>query len=261
MAWLTCLILLLVVSCPSPDPGRGTIQNNKAVGITYTGNMGVLISTDKTAVCIDGLHEYYGPPYLNPPDSILEKAFAKKSIFSRLQWLLFTHYHRDHFSGKLVKRFLQLSVDHKVIGAPQVIDSFSAAQTIIAWNKNGEILNDTLSFLRVKAFNIPHTWPQRHAKVQNIAFLVELNGTCILHVGDADTDVDAFNRSKPGKVDIVIVPAWFTDNEKGKKIIENLNAKKIIVTHIAPGEKSCNSFTIKNTETVFFETIGQVCSP
>jgi len=257
MNWLSYLLFILLVSCPASYTSDGKVQTNKSVSITYTGNMGVLISNDKTAVWIDGLHEYYGPEYLNPPDSILEKVFEKKDIFSRLQWLLFTHYHRDHFSAKLSKRFLQLFPAHKVIGAPQVIDSFSASHIINAWNKHGEILNDTASSLRIKAFNIPHTWPQRHTKVQNIAYLVELNGIRILHVGDADTDPGSFSFSQVDSIDVMIVPAWFLENENAKKIIEQLQAKKIIITHIAPGEKLKSSIGIKNTETILFYKISQ----
>jgi L-ascorbate metabolism protein UlaG (beta-lactamase superfamily) len=260
MTWPGFFLLFLLASCPTGNPRKDAKQNNNSISITYTGNMGVLISNEKAAVWIDGLHEYYGPEYLNPPDSILEKAFSKTTPFNHLQWLLFTHYHRDHFSKKLVNRFLQLAQNHKVVGAAQVVDSFSAKNVINAWDKNGEVLHDDSSSLRIKAFNIPHTWPQRHGKVQNIAYLAELNGVRILHVGDADTNPKAFEFLHPGSADIMIVPAWFINDEKGEKIIERLKAKKIVVTHIAPGEKPGKSFTVKNTEIIFFEIIGQFTS-
>jgi L-ascorbate metabolism protein UlaG (beta-lactamase superfamily) len=107
MVWPVLTTFFLLISCLPVDTGQATISNGKTVSITYTGNMGVLINNDKTAIWIDGLHEYYGTEYLNPPDSILEKAFSKTTPFNHLQWLLFTHYHRDHFSKKLSSRFLQ----------------------------------------------------------------------------------------------------------------------------------------------------------
>ena len=253
-------IILFLLFCPPAGPAQYTIQNSKAVSITYTGNMGVLISDEKTAVWIDGLHEYYGPEYLNPPDSLIEKAYTKRPPFNNLQWLLFTHYHRDHFSKKLVNHFLQKKSRYKVIGAPQVVDSLLASDAVNAWDKNTEVFYDNLSSLRIKAFNIPHTWPQRHAKVQNIAYLVELNGFRILHTGDADTDMDAFTHAGIGLIDAAIVPEWFINNKSGKQIIENLGAKKVIVAHIPPNEKSSDNSTIKNAGVVFFENIGQSTS-
>ena len=259
MALSTYFALILLASSPFLNSDIAA-QTRKSVSITYTGNMGVLISNDKTAVWIDGLHEYYGPEYLNPPDTMLEKVFERKGIFKPLQWLLFTHYHRDHYSANLIKRFLQLTPHHKVAGAPQVVDSFSASHIINAWNRNAVILNDTSFSLQVKAFNIPHTWPQRHAKVQNIAYLVELNNIRILHVGDADTDPEAFSRMQSESVDVMIVPSWFLENENAKKIIGQIHPKKIIITHIAPGKKFKNSTSIKNTEIILFDRLSQSIS-
>lgn len=257
MAWLTYPLFILLVSCPALNTSSDTTHTNQSVSVIYTGNMGVLISNNKTSVWIDGLHQYYGPEYLDTPDSLIQKAFARKDIFNQLQWLLFTHYHRDHFSTQLVKSFLQLADAIKVTGAPQVVDSFPLSNVINAWNRNNEILQDSASSLAIKAFDIPHTWPQRHAKVQNIAYLVEINGIRILHVGDADTDPDAFTRSKIGPVDVMIVPAWFPANEKGRSILQQSGAKKIIVTHIAPGENLKNDFAIGNAEVILFTTINQ----
>ena len=244
------ILLFLLATCPNGNHQNNIKQNNNVVSITYTGNMGVLISNEKTAVWIDGLHEYYGPAYLNPPDSLLEKTFSKKRPFEKLKWLLFTHYHRDHFSKKLADRFLQLGTDHKVIGATQVVDSFSIKYVINAWNKNDEVVQDDNVSLRIKAFNIPHVWPQRHNKVQNIAYLVEIRGIRILHVGDADTDAAAFDRMGIGSVDVAIVPQWF-DSEKGRSIIEKLKPKKVIVTHIAPGERTGDNNSFEKTRDHF----------
>jgi len=259
MSSTVLILVLLLVSCPAGIVQDNVVQNNNVVSITYTGNMGALISNEKTAVWIDGLHEYYGPAYLNPPDSLLEKTFSKKSPFDKLKWLLFTHYHRDHFSKKLTSRFLQLGMDHKAIGATQVVDSFSTKDVVNAWNKNDEVAHDDSLSLRINAFNIPHIWPQRHHKVQNIAYLVEISGVRILHVGDADTDAAAFDRMGISSVDAAIVPQWF-DSEKGRSIIEKLKPKKVIVTHIAPGERAGDNSPLKKQGAIFFEKIGQSIS-
>jgi L-ascorbate metabolism protein UlaG (beta-lactamase superfamily) len=259
MASAILIVLFLLVSCPTGNQHDGIPPKNNAVTITYTGNMGVLISNEKTAVWIDGLHEFYGPEYLNPPDSLLEKVFSKTPPFNKLKWLLFTHYHRDHFSKKLVNQFLSLGADRKVVGAAQVVDSFPTKHIIDAWNKNSELIRDDEAGLQIKAFNIPHTWPKRHHKVQNITYLVEIAGIRILHVGDADTDATAFDRIGISSVDVAIVPQWF-DSEKGRPIIEKLKPKKVIVTHIAPGERTGDNNALKKQEPILFEKIGQSVS-
>lgn len=248
-------LAFLLSSCPAGKPS--SIANGSPVtSIIYTGNMGILINSEKTAVWIDGLHEYYGQDYLNPPDSLLEKSFSGTGPFAPLKWLLFTHYHRDHFSKKLATRFLRIKQDAKVIAAPQVVDSFSVKVVVNAWNKNGQLIHDDAAGLRIYAFNVPHVWPQRHNKVQNIAYLVEINGVRILHAGDADTDEGAFERIGISSVDVAIIPQWF-DSEKGRSIIKKLKPQKVIVTHIAPVEKSAEDNVLKNQELIFFERIGQ----
>ena len=96
-------------------------------------------------------------------------------------------------------------------------------------------------------------------KVQNIAYLVKISGVRILHVGDADTDAAAFDRMGIGYVDAAIVPQWF-DSEKGRAVIEKLKPKKVIVTHIAPNERTAQVNHLKKQGTIFFERIGQVVS-
>lgn len=145
------------------------------------------------------------------------------------------------------------------MGATQVVDSFSTKDVINAWDKNDEVVHDDSVTLRIKAFNIPHIWPQRHHKVQNIAYLVEISDIRILHVGDADTDAAAFDRMSIGSVDAAIVPQWF-DSEKGRSIIEKLKPKKVIIAHIAPGERAGDNNPLKKQEVICFEKIGQSIS-
>jgi hypothetical protein len=42
-------------------------------------------------------------------------------------------------------------------------------------------------------------------------------GYRILHLGDADTNPDAFNNTEIGSIDAAIVPAWFISNGDGRK--------------------------------------------
>ena len=82
MAWSPYLLFILLASCSVSNRSNHLLHANKAVSITYTGNMGVLIGNDKIAVWIDGPHQYYGPEYLNPPDTMIEKAVAREDIFN-----------------------------------------------------------------------------------------------------------------------------------------------------------------------------------
>jgi L-ascorbate metabolism protein UlaG (beta-lactamase superfamily) len=227
--------------------------------VSYKGNMGILITSPKTSVLIDGLHEYYGPSYLNPPDAEVRKILNRNQPYSNLDLVLFTHFHKDHYSEKLAKDFLQSSARNRVIGSPQVIGSLPGANTVNSWNKNAVLLTDTVSGVVVHGFNIPHVWQERHSTVQNVAYLIKLNNATTFHVGDADTDIAAFSRLKPGKVDVMIVPVWFLMNKEGIRIIQEIiKPGTVIATHISPDEsQAMDKYKLPGIETFFFTTINQ----
>lgn len=221
--------------------------------------MGVLISNSKSSVLIDGLHEYYGPAYLNTPQVEVDKMLQQKDPYKELELLLFTHMHRDHYSDKLAKELIQSSLTTRVVGAPQVIQSLDVQRTVNSWNRNGVLVTDSAKGFILSAFNIPHTGRQRHADVQNIGYYLKMGNTNFLHVGDADTDLLAFANLKLEKVDAAIVPIWFLMNQNGTRIIkEILKPRVVIATHISPGEtNSMQKYRLPGIETFFFTTINQ----
>ncbi len=206
------------------------------VEISYVANMGVLIRGATGSVMIDGLHQRYGPAYLPTPDSVVAQVNRSVRPYDHLSALLVTHYHRDHFSAELVRGFLKASATKRVAGAPQVIDSLPPAQTINAWNQNRLVLADSGAGITIQAFDLPHTWPRRHARVQNIGYLVTIDGIRILHVGDADVDPEVFGRVTFGQIDVAIVPSWFIDGSGRSRIVtDQIRPARVIVTHLEPG--------------------------
>lgn len=255
-----CLITILIFNPFYGNSQTGNHRSLNQLAISYMGNMGVHISGPGVSVVIDGLHEYYGPEYLNPPDSEIRKIISKQHPFDKLNTVLFTHYHRDHHSSNLAKRFLQVSLKNRVAGPPQVTDSLPPIQTLNAWNKNEILFRDSSAGLFIYAFNIPHTWQQRHSKVQNVAYLVRSRNYNILHTGDADTDINAFSRLRLSKTDIMIVPIWFLMDKEGIRIIQEIiKPGKLVVTHISPNEKhSLDKYRLSGIETYFFTEINQL---
>lgn len=82
------------------------------------------------------------------------------------------------------------------------------------------VVTDSAAGFEVASYNIPHTWQQRHAQVQNIGYAVKMNGINILHVGDADTDDATFSQYAFGQIDVMIVPLWFLTGRDGIHIIQ-----------------------------------------
>lgn len=221
--------------------------------------MGVLISSGKVDVLIDGLHEYYGPEYLHTPGTEIQSIMAQTGPYSKLRIATFTHYHRDHYSAGLASSFLKVSRDNRVIGSPQVIDSLSKDRTIDAWNRNGVAFRDTAARFTIESFNIPHVSPQRHSKVQNVAYVVQTAGIKILHIGDAERDTVAFSRFRNAGIDVLVSPIWFLTSDEGRRIIlDIIKPRTVIATHISPREtQSLEHYRLPGMQTHFFSTINQ----
>lgn len=227
--------------------------------ISYKGNMGVLVSAKNQSVLIDGLHEFYREAYLPPPATETEKIFSRKTPYSNLGIALFTHFHKDHYSTSLSKQFLSVDKNNLVIGPSQVVDSLTAGRTINAWNKNGQIFRDTANELHIEAYNIAHTWPERHSSVQNIAYLLKTGQTTLLHIGDADIAPGNFSRFASESITVLIVPVWFLTDKKGIDIITGIIKPKVVIaTHISPQEtRSLDQYKIPGITTYFFRTINE----
>ncbi|WP_298896269.1 MBL fold metallo-hydrolase [uncultured Psychroserpens sp.] len=216
--------------------------------LVYTGNMGVCLEYDDKTVIIDGLHEYYDKPYVYPPETMVNQLIKGEfKDFSKIEFCLFTHLHGDHFSGKYAKQYLESSDEAYVIGSSQLmkdvvtlhtkLDSMSSRFFPVPYNKKAHSFNAT--GIKIEAIQCDHTNPKRHNKTENIAYLVNLGGYNILHVGDTDWSLtrepvktlDIKNKT----LDIAILPYWLLlDDSDISQVNDLLAPKHIIATHIPP---------------------------
>ena len=79
----------------------------------------------------------------------------------------------------------------------------------------------------------------RHATIQNLGHIVKLGGKKLLHVGDADTAVENFERFNldEEQIDVAFIPLWFLIGTEGQTIVrDHIKPKHIIAVHISPDE-------------------------
>jgi Beta-lactamase superfamily domain len=135
-------------------------------------------------------------------------------------------------------------------------DYLSTEHFIDGWNKNGIIYRDETTASRLEAYNLAHTWPSRHAAVQNIMYSLLLNGVRITHLGDAHIDGASYHHTAFTNADILIVPSWFLSTAKGRDILNTSAAKTLIVTHISPGDKFAYEGKL-NARVFVFDEVGE----
>lgn len=226
------------------------------VEITYIANEGVLISADGKQVLIDGLHREYGPDYAFLPQAEREKIETAKAPFDKLDLILVSHRHLDHFHPESVGLHLQHNPKAILVSSQQVVEevekNFKDYQAIKAritgatppWKEKVAMKVAGIDF---EILNLRHG-TGRHASIQNLGHIIKLGGKKLLHIGDADTAIEnfeKFNLDEEG-IDIALLPFWFLTSSEGQTVVrEHIKPRQIIAVHISPSESDKTTTQIK----------------
>jgi L-ascorbate metabolism protein UlaG (beta-lactamase superfamily) len=221
-------------------------QGSPRLTITYLGNMGVAIAAGGRQVVIDGLHHGgVGGAYTAVPDDMLTALEQARAPFGRVDLLLVTHRHADHFDAASVRARLERDSLTTLVAARETVDSlFAPARLGGAAGRRARALTPAAgreelveqNGIRVHVLDLPHN-PVRTHRPENVGFLIELNGLTILHVGDADPDAAKFgpHRLAERKIDVAIVPYWYPDG-KAELVRRLIAPRHVIATHVGPDD-------------------------
>ena len=83
------------------------LQDAAMTEIFHTVNAGLYISSGRTSLLIDGVHEGPSIGFSDMPVSLQRDLVHGRGIFARLDGLLFTHLHRDHYDAGRVRFALE----------------------------------------------------------------------------------------------------------------------------------------------------------
>lgn len=239
-------------SASAPEPPQPTLE------ITYVANEGVLISAADGRVLIDGLHREYKPAYAFLPAAEREKIESARAPFDKIDLVLVSHTHLDHFHPESVGLHLKHNPNAALVSSAQVV---------------GEVEKNFKDYASIKARVTAATPPLgtraalraagigfdvlglghgtgRHASIQNLGHVVRLGGKKLLHVGDADTSAEIFgqfNLDEEG-IDIAFIPYWFLLGGEGQAVVrEHIKPKQVIAVHISPSEAGKVAAQLKQT--------------
>lgn len=192
-------------AAPAPTP--------QGVEVTYLGNEGFLLQAGETGVLIDALFGDGIPGYQVVPAELREALEAGRPPFGKVDLVLATHEHGDHFDPAAVRRFLTANPRAVFLSTPQAVERLRA---------EGESLGDRVRAIlpppdrpetvqvagvQVRVFSLHHG---QERPTQNLAFLVELAGFKIFHVGD--TEVEAAEIAPlslaEAEIDLALLPPW-----------------------------------------------------
>lgn len=260
---LFLLAITLVLNVYAHGEGASHIPS-----ATYLGNEGVLISTADGKVLFDPFfHNNYGS-YQLVPEGIRKSIFAGEEPYDKIDVVVISHAHGDHFSAEDSLTYLQINKSTKLVAPKQAIDLLTAlegsdavASQLVSLEMlvGDKPITQKIGAIEIESVRIPHAgWPARK-NVSNLVHRVSFGGkTSVIHMGDADPNDVHFKPYKQHwqetKSGLAFPPYWFFTSEQGQMILsDRINAEKSIGVHV-PSEVPSD---LKATGEDFFSKPGE----
>lgn len=220
--------------------------------IKYIANEGFLIHNQKDHVLVDAIHgDKNGVLYNRTPLDVFEKMLAKDPPFQHIDLCLVSHWHQDHVNFDMLAHFLQKHKETTLITGAEEVKQLSDYLKISHSKKNiiqvdppfEHILDVSESPLPLSVFSTNHG--PAGLDVTTTAFLFELGGINLLHLGDLVPEVNAKLLQKLDfsdvNVDIAFMDPYFLQSEIGQAFIkEKVQPKLIILMHVGDNDREAN---------------------
>jgi ankyrin repeat protein/L-ascorbate metabolism protein UlaG (beta-lactamase superfamily) len=228
------------------------------VGITYISNDGFLITSETKVVVVDALIKNpWG--YSNTPDKVFDDMASARPPFERIDLLLFSHAHRDHFEPEMAAKVLMGHPETILVGNEIVFNELKEAAgddfpKISARVKNtnpewGTIVEETINGVNLKIFPVNHAMPER--PYVTLAYLMDMDGVDVLHMGDiyAPSNEEYFRtfQLQMLEIDVAFIDPFFLLDKIGQQMAkEFIQPKRIVPMHMREYEIEKYARSLRN---------------
>jgi L-ascorbate metabolism protein UlaG (beta-lactamase superfamily) len=225
-------------------------MNDKLI-ITYLCNAGIMLEGNNKKVLIDSFCKTIGTPYKNTATSVVRDIINGIQPFNRIDAMLFTHSHWDHFDAAYVSDFLGRNTESVVVApseaAAHVFPLMSShPKNLIKSNPplHGSEIK-SMDGIEIRCIAMTHGGAKDDS-LQHIAYLLNFYGKNILHVGDANLLKSNYMNLglEALKIDLLIAPFPYVGSIPGRRVIQlYIQPKKIAVVHLPIREQDTAGWT------------------
>jgi L-ascorbate metabolism protein UlaG (beta-lactamase superfamily) len=225
----------------------GTSTIAEPVTVTYLANEGFHVATESGSVLIDAL---FGPGLSGYPAVPLEIRSALESgqgRFANVDCVLVSHEHADHFDPHATARFLAarpvqlVSTETVVAQLAPLLPSFAGPAPIGRYPPPRHRIEEiSCGGARVSLLRLGHG----RLPVQNLGFLIDLDGFTLLHVGDAEVSrerIRAFDLARRG-VDLAFLPVWHLADSRWMPVVAEIAPRHIVAMHLPRADAPASWF-------------------
>lgn len=216
----------------------------KSDRLIYVSSSGVLLLMNDKKILIDGLCNSDIAMYKSTPPQIYQQIIQGESPFDKIDLMLITHHHSDHFSAEWTCTLLHQNPKMAVVSTSEVISSiqrklsnFSDLNLIALIPTLHGIQEVSAAGINIEAISMTH-FGTEYKQVNNFAYLIR-DTISILHVGDADAIRENFQGQNLAEknIDLLVAPFPYIGLSAAQQIVkEDINPKRIAIVHLPQKE-------------------------
>ena len=229
------------------------------IEIVVIANAGLLVRSGRARILIDGIYEIqsagnHRPPRHDPfqakdlftpvPEEIMDRIVSGSAEFDGIDALVFSHYHRDHFSSEKTiaclggNRIGSVFLPEDRWGEASAVRAHAKAAGVEIHDMRlslGERAERVIEDIRIEYLRTPHC--SEYTDVDHYSFLIGIDDRTIYVSCDADHADPCQMQMLDGRhVDIAFFNPLHFQLRPGRQVISRINPDKVIMYHV-PFEK------------------------
>lgn len=246
MGGRSLLAAMLSVCALAPCGPAAATESGEGVEVVFLANEGVLLRGGDRSVLIDGCVREPYAGYGAVPDEVWRQLLAAEPPFERLDLVLVSHAHRDHFQAEAARELLlarseAIWVVHREVAA-LLADGWSrwpevAGRVVEVAPVEGKPAEWSRAGVRVEIARLPHN-PAR-TQPENLAHVVRLGGRTLIHVGDAYARPEQIAAAGLANrdFDVGLLPYWYWEEKDFAPALRALSGRRgNVALHVPPAE-------------------------
>lgn len=217
-----------------------SLSKTSSLEISLIANEGFFIKSSDKKVLVDALFREGVAGYDTVPTELRNQIEQAVKPFDKIDLILASHYHADHFDATAVVAHLQSNPNALFVSTNQSIEKLKTTEQ---WQKikdratgivpkEGDKKNITHNGIELTVFYLHHG---RGRPIENLGLIFKIGGKNFLHIGDTEANADDFRQYNlvDEKIDLAFVPYWFLLGERSKASVrEQIKAKHIVPMHM-----------------------------
>lgn len=209
--------------------------------VTLLANAGVLLEYEGTTMLLDGIFGQEGHPFSNLRPETWEKLLCGEPPFEKIDYLLVSHAHPDHFSPERIIEFLRKRPVKGIFlpDAPEVENSglgaFLAERGIFAAVLSTETGHTSFRIapeISLRGYSTRHL-DKKFAQVPHLCYLLRFGRKAVLFTADVDYTQETFAPLREILLRAVFVnPLFFGALRRGRFFRGEWKAQTVCVYHV-----------------------------